>query len=140
MISKNMWRNYVRPRHSKVIDVAKSFGKAVMYHCDGAIYPLVGELIDMGIDVLNPIQPNAKDMSPDRLKREFGERLCFHGGVDIVGTLPKGTPGDVAAEVTERVRVMGENGGFILASSHHIQPDTPLENVLAMYRTELRYG
>lgn len=139
MLSKNMWRTYLRPQHQKIIEVAKSFGKQVIYHSDGAIYPLLGELIDLGIDVLDPIQPTAKDMAPSRLKEEFGERLSFHGGIDIVGTLPHGTPEQVMAEVVDRVRQMGAGGGYILSSSHHIQSDTPLENVLAMYKLELRY-
>jgi uroporphyrinogen decarboxylase len=139
LISKNMWRKYIRPRHQKIIELAHSFGKPVMYHSDGAIYPLLAELIDLGVDVLDPLQPNARDMAPARLKAEFGERLAFHGGIDIVETLPLKPPAEVIAEVTDRVQVMGENGGYILASSHHIQPDTPLENVLAMYQVELRY-
>jgi uroporphyrinogen decarboxylase len=138
MISKNMWRRFIRPFHQRIIETARSFGKSVMYHCDGAIYPLIGELIDMGVDVLNPIQPNAKDMAPARLKAEFGDRLAFHGGIDIVGTLPKGTPEEVRDEVRQRVRGMGEGGGYILASSHHIQADTPIQNILAMYALELR--
>lgn len=138
MISKNMWRRFIRPFHQRIIETARSFGKSVMYHCDGAIYPLIGELIDMGVDVLNPIQPNAKDMAPARLKAEFGDRLAFHGGIDIVGTLPKGTPEEVRNEVRQRVRDLGEGGGYILASSHHIQADTPIQNILAMYALELR--
>lgn len=139
LISKNMWRKYIRPHHQKLIDLAHSFGKPVMYHSDGSIYPLLAELIDLGVDMLDPVQPNAKDMAPARLKAEFGERLAFHGGIDIVETLPLKSPAEVIAKVTERVQVMGENGGYILASSHHIQPDTPLENILAMYQVELRH-
>jgi uroporphyrinogen decarboxylase len=139
LISKNMWRKYIRPHHQRLIEMAHSFDKPVMYHSDGAIYPLLVELIDLGVDVLDPIQPNARDMAPARLKAEFGERLAFHGGIDIVETLPLKPPEEVIAEVSERVRVMGENGGYILASSHHIQPDTPLENILAMYKVELRH-
>ena len=90
------------------------------------------------MDVLDPIQPNAKDMDPARLKNEFGTRLSFHGGIDIVTTLPHGTPQQVAAEVQDRVHVLGENGGYIMSSAHHIQSDTPLENVLEMYRMDLR--
>jgi uroporphyrinogen decarboxylase len=138
LISKGMWRRYIRPCHARIIEVAHAFGKPVMYHCDGAIYPLMNELIDLGVDVLNPIQPSAKDMAPGRLKAEFGERLCFHGGIDIQNTLPRGTQDEVRGEVRERVRDLGENGGYILCSSHHIQSDTPLENVLAMYDTGLR--
>jgi len=133
MISPEMWRKYVKPHHARLVDLAKSYNKPVMYHCDGAIYPLIPELLALGIDLLNPIQTDAKDMAAQRLKDEFGHQLSFHGGIDIIKTLPQGTPQDVSAEVRERVRVLGRDGGYILASSHHIQPDTPLENVLAMY-------
>ncbi|MCK6629940.1 MAG: cobalamin-dependent protein [Anaerolineae bacterium] len=139
MISRDMWRNYIRPRHARLIEVAKSFGLKVMYHCDGAIYPLVPELLDLGVDVLNPVQADAKGMEPPRLKAEFGDRLCFHGGIDIIKTLPRGTVEDVRNEVKERIQVLGQQGGYVLASSHHIQSDTPLENVLAMYDLALRY-
>jgi uroporphyrinogen decarboxylase len=139
MISKDMWTQYVRPRHAKIIEVAKAYGKQVMYHCDGSIFPLIPDLIDMGVDLLNPIQAEARDMDPQKLKDEFGDRLSFHGGIDIIKTLPRGSVAEVKAEVRERARVLGENGGYILASSHHIQSDTPLENVFAMYQLDLRY-
>jgi uroporphyrinogen decarboxylase len=139
MVSKKMWREYVRPRHVRLIEVAHRYGKPVMYHTDGAIYPLIPEFIDMGVDVLNPIQPDAKGMEMDKLKAEFGDRLTFHGGVDIMRTLPKGTPAQVAAEVQDRVRVLGPGGGYILCSSHHIQPDTPIQNVITLYDPQWRY-
>ncbi len=139
MISKTMWREFVRPHHAALVELAHSYGKKVMYHCDGAVYPLIPDLIDLGIDVLNPIQPDAKGMDSARLKNEFGDKLCFHGGVDIIKTLPRGTKDEVIAEVRERVNVLGKGGGYILCSSHHIQPDTPLENVLTMYDPQLRY-
>lgn len=133
MISPEMWRKYVRPHHERILEVAKAYGMPVMYHCDGAIYPLIPALIEMGVDLLNPVQADAAGMDPQRLKDEFGDRLCFHGGIDIIKTLPRGTVDEVKAEVAERIRVLGQDGGYILASSHHIQSDTPLENVLAMY-------
>jgi uroporphyrinogen decarboxylase len=139
MMSHDMWRKYIRPKHAQIIDVARSYGVPVMYHCDGAIYPLIPELIDMGVEVLNPIQADAAGMEPAHLKAEFGDRLSFHGGIDIIQTLPKGTVEDVRAEVYERICVLGQGGGYILASSHHIQSDTPLENVFAMYDVALRY-
>ena len=139
VMSHEMWQKYIRPRHAKIIEVAKTYGKSVMYHCDGAIYPLIPELIDLGVDVLNPVQADAVGMEPERLKGEFGDRLSFHGGIDIIKTLPKGSVENVRAEVRERVSVLGKNGGYILASSHHIQSDTPLENVLTMYDLALRY-
>ena len=139
LISPQMWADLVKPHHQKIIDVIKSYGKQVMYHCDGAVRPLLPELVAMGIDVLNPIQADAPGMEPKRIKSEFGTELSFHGGIDIVETLPRGSVADVRAEVEERMRILGENGGYIMASSHHIQSDTPLENVLAMYDVALRY-
>lgn len=138
MISPDMWNKYVRPFQQRIIGIAKRFDKPVMYHCDGAIYPLIPQLIEMGVDVLNPIQADAKGMAPENLKLEFGDQLSFHGGIDIIDTLPNGTPYDVRAEVKERIRVLGQGGGYIMASSHHIQSDTPLENIFAMYDPTLR--
>lgn len=139
MISPAMWRDYVRPCHARIIEVAHKFDKPVMYHCDGAIAALIPELIDLGINVLNPIQPDSPGMEAERLKRDFGDRLTFHGGVDIIKTLPRGTPEEVRSEVRERIRVLGKDGGYIMCSSHHIQSDTPVENILTMYDVTLRY-
>lgn len=139
MISPHMWRDYVRPCHQRIIEVAKAHHKPVMYHCDGSIAALIPELIEMGVDLLNPIQPDSPGMECERLKRDFGARLAFHGGIDIIKTLPRGTVDEVRAEVQDRVRVLGEDGGYILCSSHHIQADTPLENIMAMYDVALRY-
>jgi uroporphyrinogen decarboxylase len=139
LISPETWRTEVRPHHARLIEVAHSRGVPVMYHCDGAIYPLIPELIELGVDVLNPVQPGTSEMQPQRLKEEFGDRLSFHGGIDIVEVLPKVTPTEVAAEVRRVVDVLGRDGGYVLCSSHHIQPDTPTENVLAMYDPALRF-
>lgn len=138
LISKGMWGEFIRPCHERIIEVAKRYGKTVMYHSDGAMRPLLPQLIDMGVDVLNPVQADAKGMEPEGLKADFGDKLSFHGGIDIIETLPKGTVDDVRAEVSERIRVLGKDGGYVLCSSHHIQSDTPLENVLAMYDLALR--
>lgn len=138
MISRKMWRKMVKPLHARIFEVAKSRHIPIMYHCDGAIYPLIEELIEIGVDLLNPVQADAKGMDPQRLKDEFGDRLSFHGGIDIIKTLPRGTIEDVQNEVRERIRVLGKNGGYVMSSSHHIQPDTPIENALAMYDIALR--
>jgi uroporphyrinogen decarboxylase len=138
LISPGMWKKHIRPRHQKIIDVAKVYDMPVLYHCDGAIYPLIPQLIDMGIDVLNPIQADAAGMDLQNLKNQFGDRLSFHGGIDIIKTLPTGNVQDVQDEVRSRIQILGKDGGYILASSHHIQSDTPIENVLAMYDLKLR--
>lgn len=138
LVSKKMWEEYIRPYHARIIEVAKAFDKKVMYHCDGALYPLIPALIELGIDVINPIQTDAKDMEPDKLAREFGDKLCFHGGINIKETLPKGSPDDVRQEVKDLIAELGSNGGYILASSHHIQGDTPIKNIRAMYDPSIR--
>lgn len=133
LISKDMWRTFIMPYHQRMNALIRSYGKKIFYHCCGAVYELIGELAQLPIDVLNPIQPSAKGMSLPRIKKEFGDILCFHGGIDIQQLLPHGTPEQVAEETKEVCRIMGENGGYILCSAHHIQADTPVENILAMY-------
>jgi uroporphyrinogen decarboxylase len=138
LISPEIWRRHIRPRHERIIAVGKRFGTKFMYHTDGAVGPLIPEFIDMGVDLLNPVQTDASGMDPRWLKETFGDRLSFHGGVSIVRTLPKGTPQSIRAEVRRLVNLLGKGGGYILASSHHIQADTPVQNILAMYEVELR--
>ena len=138
LISKEMWQKQIYPFHNRLIEASKSRSRKVMYHCDGAIYPLIPSLLDMGVDVLNPIQADAKNMDPGKLKNEFGDQLAFHGGIDIIDTLPNGTEEEVQNEVRTRIQELSENGGYIVASSHHIQADTPLENILAMYDLKIR--
>jgi len=136
LISEAMWREFVLPRHQRLNAAIRRYPVKIMYHSCGAIYPLIGAMAnEMGIDVLNPLQPRAAGMDVARIKREFGHRLSFYGAVDIQQTLPRGTPQEVQAEVRERCRVLGRGGGYICASAHYIQADTPLENIVAMYTT-----
>ncbi|RMF01660.1 MAG: hypothetical protein D6768_10140 [Chloroflexi bacterium] len=140
LISPKIWRQLIKPRHQKILDMVHEFGCAAMYHCDGALAPLIPELLEIGVDVLNPIQTDTPEMAPELLKSRYGDRLTFHGGIDIIKTLPQGSPEQVQAEVKARMNVLGRGGGYVMCSSHHIQPDTPLENVLAMYDPALRYA
>jgi uroporphyrinogen decarboxylase len=108
-----------------------------MYHSCGAIYPLVNELInEMQIDVLNPLQPRAKGMDMALIKKEFGERIAFHGGIDLQETMARGTPEQVQAEVRERINVLGDKGGYICTTAHYIQNDAPIANILALYTAD----
>jgi uroporphyrinogen decarboxylase len=138
LISKKMWRTFIRPCHEKLIEVAKQHDKQVMYHTDGAVRPVIPDLVEMGVDVLNPLQPGSAGMEAVGLKRDFGARLSFHGGVDIVNLLPKGSPVEVREAARRLVRDLGKDGGYIMSASHHIQFDTPLENVLALYELSNR--
>jgi len=134
LISPRMYRRMIKPFHAEIYQEIKKRTKAkIFYHSDGNIYPLLGDLVEIGIDLLNPVQVNAGDMGDTaRLKREFGDRLSFCGAIDTGWVLPNGTPDDVRAEVRRRIRDLGPGGGYILASVHCIQPDVPVENVIAM--------
>jgi len=130
-----MWAEFLKPCHQRINRVVHDFGAKVIYHSDGAVMDAVPGLVYMGIDVLQPLQFDASGMDPERLKRDFGDRLCFEGGVSVQKTLPFGTPDDVRREVTDRIRVLGGGGGYILGPSHAIQAGTPPENIAAMFDT-----
>ncbi|UCB46671.1 MAG: hypothetical protein JSV25_04420 [Spirochaetota bacterium] len=139
LISPEMWRKYVKPRYKKLISVIKSYGLKYCHHSCGGIRPIIPDLIEIGIDVLHPIQPLAAGMNNKELSREFGKELTFYGGIDEQRTLPNGSPEDVKREVRERINTLGKYGGYIVAPSHAFQPDTPLENVIAVYEEVLGY-
>lgn len=140
LFSKKMWAKFIRPYHEKIMSLAARHDLSVMYHCDGAVRPLIPEFIEIGIKVLNPVQSDAKDMDFERLKGDFGDRLAFHGGIDITHVLPYGSPDEVRLAVQDCIKKLGGNGGYILASTHHIQSNSPIENILAMYDVALRNG
>jgi uroporphyrinogen-III decarboxylase len=135
IISPKMWRRFFKPRMAHFIAELKAINPQVKvaYHSDGQIYPIIPDLIEIGLDVLNPIQPASMD--PVRLKQEYGDKLCFWGSIDEQHTLPFGSPADVEAEVLTRLRTLGRNGGLILGPTHHVQLDTPMENFWAMVNT-----
>ncbi len=135
LMSPKVWRRSFKPRMANFIAELKSINPAVKvaYHSDGNVTAIIPDLIEIGLDVLNPIQPASMD--PAELKRTFGENLCFWGSVDEQHTLPFGSPQDVAAEVHSRLATIGRNGGLILGPTHHVQLDTPMENFWAMVNT-----
>jgi uroporphyrinogen decarboxylase len=111
----------------------------IFYHSCGSIYSFIPDLIDIGVDILNPIQPLAKDMDPERIKKEYGDSLVFHGAIDIQNAMC-GSLQDVEREVKLRIDQMGAGGGYILSPNNHLQPDVPPENVITMYRSAKEYG
>jgi len=137
LMSKRMWRKYILPFHQKLNAEIKKHDVKILYHSCGAVYDLIDPFIDdMKIDVLNPLQPRAAKMDMRTIKNEFGDRVSFHGGIDLQHTLPKGTQEEVIAEVRERCQILGQGGGYICTSAHYIQADTPVENILAMYAAD----
>jgi uroporphyrinogen decarboxylase len=137
LISIPTWRKHIRPRLLKLVDLAKSYSLKVMLHSCGSIRELIPDLIDIGIDILDTLQPKAKGMEPQELKRLYGDKISFHGTISTAGVLLSGSSEDVKEEVIDRIRVMAKGGGFCLAPTHTIMPDTPIENVLTMYETAL---
>lgn len=140
MISPIMWKEFFAPHLKTLADMAHNAGLKVFLHCDGSCRPIIQEFIKLGIDILNPIQPRCIGMDPKELKDEFGDSLCFHGGIDTQKTLPFGTKEDVISEVKERIQILGKKGGYILAPVHTVEPDVPIENVLAVYEAAREYG
>lgn len=135
LMSPRMWRTYLKPRMADLIASLRNINPQIKiaYHTDGVVYPIIPELIEIGIDVLNPVQPMAMD--PEKLKADYGDRLCFWGSVDIQHTLPFGTPEEVKNEIKKRLKTIGREGGLLIGPTHNLQLDTPLENFWSMMDT-----
>jgi uroporphyrinogen decarboxylase len=142
-MSPQMYRQLIKPRHAELYGFVKERCKArIMHHSCGAVYPLIRDLIEVGVDILNPVQPLARCMDRANIKKEFGKEICFWGGVDEQYVLPFGDIHDVEKEVKLAVSTLGKNGGYILSAAHNIQPDVKAENILTMYKTcrEMCFG
>jgi uroporphyrinogen decarboxylase len=135
LISPRTWRRFLKPRLADFFAALKAINPQVKlaYHSDGNILPIIPDLIEIGLDVLNPIQPAC--INPAQVKRDYGDKLCFWGSMDEQHTLPFGSPEDVRREVLTRLETLGRNGGLILGPTHHVQLDTPMENFWAMVNT-----
>ncbi|MBN1249194.1 MAG: uroporphyrinogen-III decarboxylase-like protein [Anaerolineae bacterium] len=140
LFSPKQIHEFLIPRMKRMIDLAHSAGAYAFFHSDGAVRRIIPDMIEAGIDVLNPIQWRCKGMERKGLKRDFGDRIVFHGGVDNQQTLPFGTVADVREEVAANIEILGEGGGYIIAPCHNIQANTPPENVVAMYETGYAQG
>ncbi|RKY73743.1 MAG: uroporphyrinogen-III decarboxylase-like protein [Candidatus Latescibacterota bacterium] len=140
MYSPQQIREFFIPRMKRMIDLAHQAGAYVFHHSDGAIREILPDMIEAGIDVLNPIQWRCKGMEREGLKRDFGDQVIFHGGVDNQYTLAFGSVEEVRQEVKDNLHILGEGGGYILAPCHNIQAVSPPENIVAMYETGYEYG
>lgn len=140
LISMNTFDKHIRPRHLAMLEVVKSFGLPAMLHSCGSTRKFMPRLIEMGFDVLDTLQPEAEGMVPAELKAEFGDRLCFHGMISTAGKVAYGTVDEVVQEVADTLRVMMPGGGYLLAPTHQLQSNSPIENVVAMYETAREVG
>ncbi len=132
LISPEMWKKFLKPTYKKIFGLAKEFDLYVWFHSCGAIMPVVGELIDIGMDIWETVQAHLPGNGPVQLKRKYGKNITFFGAINTQQTLPFGTPEDVRREVRERINILGKNGGYICGPDHHIKPHFPVENVVSM--------
>ena len=139
MFSPELWRERIKPFHKELIEPFKRMGLVTRYHTDGSVVAIIEDLIEMGLDLLDPIQPNTQGMDAENLRALFGGRISFYGGVDTQRLLPYGNAREVEDEVLRLIRVLGSNGGYVVAASNAVQPDVPIENILTLYRTAREY-
>ena len=134
MISPEAYRELIKPRHKKYIQLMHDMSPGkVLFHTCGSVVDILGDLVEIGVEALNPVQVSARGMNPAELKRAWGDKLAFWGAVDTHHVLSRGSVAEVRAEVAQRIEELGRDGGYILGAVHNIQPDVPTENVLAMY-------
>jgi len=140
LMSAETWRKMIKPWHKRFYDISHMYGKKTLYHSCGSLEPIIEDLIEIGLDVLNPLQFSAKNFpSSEKLKEKYGSRLCFLGGMDIQSVLPFYSVEEIKKETERLINSLGKNGGFILQTTHMIQADTPPEKIIAMYDTALKY-
>lgn len=146
LMSPKMFRRVIKPIFSRYYKSARAMIDEynpeirIIAHTDGDVYPLIPDYIEMGLDVLNPVQPYVSEMEHDKLKAEFGTQLSFHAAIDIQRVLPFGTPEEVKAEAIKTMRMLGPGGGYILAPTHYVQGDVPPQNILALRDAVLEFG
>lgn len=140
LISPQMFREFFKPRYAQLYSALKAVhpGIKIAHHSCGCIAPIIQDFVEIGLDILNPVQPLAMD--PAQIKRRFGKHLTLWGTVDEQRVLPFGSPQDVAQEVKLRLRSVAPGGGFILSPAHNVQVDTPLDNIMAFYETAKACG
>jgi uroporphyrinogen decarboxylase len=133
LISKNQLEEFFLPWYKLFVQEAKKYDLIVLFHCCGSVHDLIPYLIDIGVDVLDPVQTSAREMDLETLKRRYGKNICLHGGIDVQYMLTQLSPFEIKEYVKNARRIYGNNGGIILGPSHRITHDTPLENALAIY-------
>ena len=141
MMAPEIYRQHLKPLHRRMVEMfrAKAPRAKVLLHCCGNIYKIIPDLIEIGIDIINPVQPLAAEMDTWRLKKEFGRDICFQGGIDIQRAM-RGTAADVEKEVRERIRSLAPGGGYVLSTANNIASDIPVQNVTLLYELADKLG
>jgi uroporphyrinogen decarboxylase len=141
MMSPVMYREMIKPYQKEYLGLVKEYTDAkILYHCCGAVFPLIEDFIELGVDILNPVQVSCENMDSGKLKEEFGDRLSFCGGIDTQHVLPNGSLGDIDAEVRRRISDLAPGGGYLLNAVHTIQADVSPENIVGLYAAGRKYG
>jgi uroporphyrinogen decarboxylase len=141
MFSPRIYRRLIKPRQKRVFDLLKGSGLKVHYHSCGNVSPLLPDLVELGVDILNPVQVSAEGMGDTaRLKTEWGQELVFWGGIDTQAVLPYGSPQEVRREVQRRLDDLAPGGGYVLAAVHDVQPEVPPANLCAMFEAADEWG
>jgi uroporphyrinogen decarboxylase len=140
LMSPRMFRHYLKPHMTELVKLAHSLGAYTFHHDDGAIRNVIPDIIETGVDILNPIQWRCRNMDRQALARDFGGKLVFHGGVDNQHTLPFGTAEEVRQQVRENIEYFSGGRGYIVAPCHNLQSNTPTENVVALYKAAREFG
>ncbi len=140
-MSLDMYRRFIKHRQAKIFDLIKQKTEAkLLYHCCGSVRPFIPDLIEMRVDIINPVQVSAKGMDTMELKEEFGDKVSFWGAIDTQHVLPFGNVDDVKKEVKKRIDDLAPGGGYVLSPVHNIQADVPPQNIMAMYNAVKKYG
>ena len=142
LISPRMWRKHFKPRYAELWQEVKALNPNVIiaYHTDGAVSPILGDLAEIGMDVFNPVQPNVPGHDPQDLKDQFGDRMAFWGAIDQQYLMVRGTAEEIEADVAEKIRVLGEGGGYMCSPAHIIQADVSMDNVETFIAAVKKHG
>ena len=140
MISLDLYRKHLQPYHQKFVDLAKAYNLPVMIHSCGSSSWAFNDFIEMGIEVVDTLQPEAKDMAPAYLKETYGDKLAFHGSISTAGPVASGTVAETIADARQILEIMMPGGGYAFSPTHMLQDNSPTENVIALYETVEKYG
>jgi len=141
LISPALYRKYVKPCHRRIFQAIREHTRAkICVHTCGSVYAFLDDYVELGVDVINPVQTSARDMDPHRLKEKYGKVLSFHGAIDTQKFLPRATVAEIEEEARRMIRTLGRGGGYLFTSCHSIQPDVSPEKIVALFHSAVKHG